>query len=523
MSKSCEQCVDNSEQASEQNQSINILNNTYGIPVVSLVLLILGLAFSFFELSFFSPIIAFIWLGITYIIIGAPVLLKSAKLIAKGKIYNEFVLMSVATIGAFIIGSYAEGVAVMLFYVVGELFQDLAVKNAKKSIESLLKIQEEEATVLENDTTITMHPKKVKIGQVILVKPGQNVPLDGELVSLEANFNTAALTGESTPEYKQKAEVVYAGSVSLEKPVKIKVNRDFEDTKLSKIFKMVQDAAGRKAKTQLLINRLAKVYTPIVFWMAIAVVVLPFFFLGSDYVFQTWFQRALIFLVKGIFEVQEVHADGVEKELLLELIALLEANSTHPIAKAIVSYTNIKNSTLKTTNVEEISGHGLVGKVGEYNVLAGNSKLLDKYNIAYNSDLHSKGQTLILIAINHIYAGYIAVADALKDDALEAVKRLSSLKIKETIILSGDKQEVVDTIAKELGIQKAIGGLLPEEKRLEVDKLKKEGRIVAFVGDGINDAPVITLADVGIAMGGLGSDAAVETAELSYRPINLLR
>ncbi|MFT5943257.1 MAG: Cd2+/Zn2+-exporting ATPase, partial [Sediminicola sp.] len=550
MSKSCEQCVDSSEHATEQNQSINILNNTYGIPVVSLVLLILGLAFSFFELSFFSPIIAFIWLGITYIIIGAPVLLKSAKLIAKGKIYNEFVLMSVATIGAFIIGSYAEGVAVMLFYVVGELFQDLAVKNAKKSIESLLKIQEEEATVLENDTTITMHPKKVKIGQVILVKPGQNVPLDGELVSLEANFNTAALTGESTPEYKQKAEVVYAGSVSLEKPVKIKVNRDFEDTKLSKIFKMVQDAAGRKAKTQLLINRLAKVYTPIVFWMAIAVVVLPFFFLGSDYVFQTWFQRALIFLViscpcalvisiplgyfggigagsrngilfkgsnfldlmtkvdtvvmdktgtltKGIFEVQEVHADGVEKELLLELIALLEANSTHPIAKAIVSYTNIKNSTLKTTNVEEISGHGLVGKVGEYNVLAGNSKLLDKYNIAYNSDLHSKGQTLILIAINHIYAGYIAVADALKDDALEAVKRLSSVKIKETIILSGDKQEVVDTIAKELGIQKAIGGLLPEEKILEVDKLKKEGRIVAFVGDGINDAPVITLADVG--------------------------
>lgn len=567
MSKSCEQCADSTEQAAEHNKSINILNSTYGIPAVSLLLLLLGLAFNFFELSFFSPVIAFVWFGITYIIIGAPVLSKSAKLIAKGKIYNEFVLMSVATIGAFLIGSYAEGVAVMLFYVVGELFQDLAVKNAKKSIESLLKIQEEQATVLENGKTITIHPKNVRIGQVILVKPGQKVPLDGELMSLEADFNTAALTGESMPDYKQKGELVFAGSVNLGKPAEIRVTSDFDDTKLSKIFKMVQDAAGRKAKTQLLISRLAKVYTPIVFWLAIAVVILPFFYFGADYVFQTWFQRALIFLViscpcalvisiplgyfggigagsrngilfkgsnfldlmtnvdtvvmdktgtltKGIFEVQEVKSIGVDKALMLELVAILESNSTHPIAKAIVTHANLNNPTLKATHVEEISGHGLVGKVGEYNVLAGNSKLLDKYNVSYDSKTHPKGQTLILVAINNSYAGYIAVADALKDDAKEAITRLTNLKIKETIILSGDKQDVVDKIAYDLGIQEAIGGLLPEDKITQVEKLKRKGRVVAFVGDGINDAPVIALADVGIAMGGLGSDAAVETADI---------
>ncbi|MEB8329107.1 heavy metal translocating P-type ATPase [Flavobacteriaceae bacterium KMM 6897] len=567
MSESCEQCTSNPEPGKEQKSSRNILNKPYSIPIICLVLLLLGITFDFFDLSFFSPIISLVWFGITYLIIGAPVLSKSAKLIAKGNIYNEFVLMSVATLGAFLIGSYAEGVAVMLFYVVGELFQDIAVKKAKRSIEALLKIQEDKATVLENGTTRIMHPKEVQIGQTILVKPGQKIPLDGELQSQEADVNTAALTGESIPDYKQKGEMVFAGSVNLGKPIEIKVSSNFDDTKLSKIFKMVQEAAGRKAKTQQLISRLAKIYTPIVFWLAIALVVLPLFFLGSDYVFQTWFRRALIFLViscpcalvisiplgyfggigagsrngilfkgsnfldlmtnvdtivmdktgtltKGIFEVQEVRAIGVDKALLLELTAILEANSTHPIAKAIVSYANIKKSTLKATEVEEISGHGLVGKVGEYNVLAGNTKLLDKNNIAYETEVHNQGQTQILIAINGKYVGYIAVADAIKEDAKEAIKALNSLKIKEIIILSGDNQAVVDRIAQDLGIQTAIGSLLPEDKIMQVEKLKNEGRIVAFVGDGINDAPVIALADVGIAMGGLGSDAAVETADI---------
>ncbi|MFT4830499.1 MAG: Cd2+/Zn2+-exporting ATPase [Psychroserpens sp.] len=567
MSESCEQCTSNPEPRKEQKPYWNSLNKTYSIPAICLVLLLLGITFDFFDPTFFSPIISLIWFGITYLIIGAPVLSKSAKLIAKGNIYNEFVLMSVATLGAFLIGSFAEGVAVMLFYVVGELFQDIAVKKAKKSIEALLKIQEDKATILENGTMRIMHPKEVQIGQTILVKPGQKVPLDGELQTQEADVNTAALTGESIPDYKQKGEMVYAGSVNLGKPIEIRVSSKFDDTKLAKIFKMVQEAAGRKAKTQLLISRLAKIYTPIVFWLAIALVVLPFFFLGSDYIFQTWFQRALIFLViscpcalvisiplgyfggigagsrngilfkgsnfldlmtnvdtivmdktgtltKGIFEVQEVRAIGVDKVLLLELTAILEANSTHPIAKAIVSYANIKKSTLKATNIEEISGHGLVGKVGEYNVLAGNTKLLDKHNIAYDTELYNQGQTQILIAINGTYAGYIAVADALKEDAKQAISALNNLKIKDIIILSGDNQAVVDRIAQDLGIQKAIGNLLPEDKIIQVENLKKEGRIVAFIGDGINDAPVIALADVGIAMGGLGSDAAVESADI---------
>lgn len=567
MSNSCEQCASSSEQTTEKNSSKSILDKTYGIPIVSLVLMILGITFHFFDLSFFTPFVALLWFGITYVIIGAPILKRSAKLIAQGNIYNEFVLMSVATLGAFLIGSYAEGVAVMLFYVVGERFQESAVNKAKRSIEALLKIQVEEASVIVNGNLIIMHPQKVKIGQTILVKSGQKIPLDGILLSNEADLNTSALTGESIPEYKEKGDLIYAGSINLEKPIEIRVSHNFEDTKLSKILKLVQDATGRKAKTQLLISRLAKVYTPIVFWLAMALVILPLIFLGPDYVFQTWFQRALIFLViscpcalvisiplgffggigagsrngilfkgsnflelmtqvdtivmdktgtltKGTFQVQQVHAHGVDKTLLLELTACLEANSTHPIAKAIVAYANIQNPAFQANKVEEISGHGLIGKIGEYNVLAGNTKLLDKYEIPYDAQLHSNGQTLILVAINNTYAGYIAVADAIKEDAKEAINSLKKLNIKEILILSGDKQAVVDKISQTLGIQKAIGSLLPEEKISQVEELKRQGRMVAFVGDGINDAPVIAMADVGIAMGGLGSDAAVETADI---------
>ncbi|MEJ1221899.1 heavy metal translocating P-type ATPase [Sediminicola sp. 1XM1-17] len=567
MSNSCEQCTGGTEPASNKNPSNTIWDKDYGIPVLCLMLLIFGIGLHYFEVSFFSPVIALLWFGTTYIIIGAPVLGRSAKLIAHGHIYNEFVLMSVATLGAFLIGSYAEGVAVMLFYVVGELFQESAVKKAKRSIEALLKIQVEEATVLENGNLVTLHPKKVQIGQTILVRQGQKIPLDGILQSEKTDLNTAALTGESLPVFKQKGELVYAGSINIGKPIEIRVTHHFEDTKLSKILKMVQDATSRKAKTQLLISRLAKVYTPIVFWLAVALVVLPLIFLGSDYIFETWFQRALIFLViscpcalvisiplgyfggigagsrngilfkgsnfldlmstvdtvvmdktgtltKGMFEVQNVHAVDIDKKLLLELTAMLEVNSTHPVAKAIVAYANIQKSTFTASHVEEISGHGLIGKVGEYTVLAGNAKLLDKYKVPYDSKIDSNGRTLVLIALNNTYAGYIEVADAVKEDAKEAVEGLYNLKIKEVIMLSGDQQAVVDKIAQTLGIKVAIGSLLPEEKLSQVAKLKNQGRVVAFVGDGINDAPVIAMADVGIAMGGLGSDAAVETADI---------
>ena len=571
MSEACKEgtacAIDFAKETQESKKSFSI-NKDYLIPIISLLFLLLGIGFDFYEAPFFKAPIPLIWFGIIYIIVGGAVILKAAKLIVKGDIYNEFVLMSVATIGAFLIGSHEEGVAVMLFYVVGELFQEAAVNKAKRSIEALLKVQVEEVTVLENGNAIIKHPSEVQVGQTIQTKPGEKIALDGVLISDDAVLNTATLTGESTPDTKIKGGKVLAGMVNLNKVIEIEVTSKFEDTKLSKILKLVQEAVGRKAKTQLLVSRLAKIYTPIVFWLAIGLVVIPYFFLGDAYVFQNWFHRALIFLViscpcalvisiplgyfggigaashngilfkganfidlmtkvdtivmdktgtltKGVFEVQEIAAVNFDKELLLELTAVLEANSTHPIAGAIVKYANISNTALKATNVEEISGHGMKGQIGEYEVLAGNTKLLEKFEIPYDEKLNSNTETIVLIAINKKYAGYITIADTLKEDAKKAIVALHALKnITEVVMLSGDKQAVVDKIAKQLGIDKAIGELLPEDKITEVEKLKAAGRTIAFVGDGVNDAPVITIADVGMAMGGLGSDAAIDTADV---------
>lgn len=559
--------IDYSKDTPKSEKPVSI-NKAYIIPIISLFFLLLGIGFDYFDVPFFKAPVPLIWFGFIYIIIGGPIILKAAKLIVKGAIYNEFVLMSVATLGAFLIGSYEEGVAVMLFYVVGELFQEAAVNKAKRSIEALLKVQVEEVSVLENGNATVKHPREVEVGQIIQTKPGEKIALDGELISNDAILNTAALTGESTPNTIIKGEKVLAGMVNLNKVIEIKVTSKFEDTKLSKILKLVQEAVGRKAKTQLLISRLAKIYTPIVFWLAIALIIVPYFFLGDAYVFQMWFQRALIFLViscpcalvisiplgyfggigaashngilfkgsnfldlmtkvdtvvmdktgtltKGVFEVQEIVALNFDKELLVELTAVLEANSTHPIAEAIVKYAEIKKTNFKSTNVEEISGYGMKGNIDDYEVLAGNTKLLEKFNIPYDLQLNSNTETIVVIAINKIFAGYITIADTLKDDAKKAIIALHNIKnIKEVVMLSGDKQAVVDKIAKQLGIDKAIGELLPEDKIIEVEKLKAAGRTIAFVGDGINDAPVITIADVGLAMGGLGSDAAIETADV---------
>ena len=551
------------------------INKAYIAPLSGIFFLLLGIGFDLYDISFFKAPMPLIWFAVIYIAVGGPIVLRAAKLVAKGNIYNEFVLMSVATLGAFLIGEYEEGVAVMLFYVVGELFQEAAVNKAKRSIEALLKVQVEEVNVLENGNSAIKHPKDVNIGQIIQTKPGQKIALDGELISDYATLNTAALTGESVPDTKQKGDMVLAGMVNLNTLVEIKTTSTYEDTKLSKILKLVQDAVGRKAKTQLLISRLAKVYTPIVFWLAVALVVMPFFFLGDAYEFQKWFERALIFLViscpcalvisiplgyfggigagsrngilfkgsnfldlmtkvdtvvmdktgtltKGVFEVQDVVSVDFDKILLLELTAILESHSTHPIAEAVVKYEahlpssqREETSTFNASNIEEISGHGMKGNIDDYEVLAGNIKLLEKFNIPYDEALKQNSETIVVVAINQKYAGYITIADTIKDDAKEAVTALHNIKqVKEIVMFSGDKQSVVDKIANLLGIDKAIGELLPEGKIREVEKLKAQGKTVAFVGDGINDAPVITLSDVGLAMGGLGSDAAIETADV---------
>ncbi|WP_345951213.1 heavy metal translocating P-type ATPase [Mucilaginibacter sp. PAMB04274] len=479
--------------------------------------------------------------------------------------FNEFFLMSVATIGAFSIGSYSEGVAVMVFYSIGEWFQDAAVNRAKKSIKALLDIRPDKVTVMRDGKPSEVDPKSVQVDEIIQVKAGEKVALDGELSSDSASFNTAALTGESKPDTKRKGEKVLAGMINLDKVSEVQVKALFKDSKLSQILEMVQDATARKSQTQLFISRFAKVYTPIVFALALLVCFAPYFFLDS-YNFHQWFYRALVFLViscpcalvvsiplgyfggiglasrngilfkgsnfldvmtkintvimdktgtltKGVFKVQEVKAEGLSNDELVGMAAAIEANSTHPIAKAVVSYAGDKAKAIQAENVEEISGHGLKGIINGKVVLAGNAKLLKKFNIAYPGEVDGLVDTVVVLAVDNRYAGYITIADEIKEDAKDAIERMHNLKL-QTVMLSGDKQAVVDKVAKSLGIDKAFGDLLPDGKVEKVQGFKDAGSRIAFVGDGVNDAPVVALADAGIAMGGLGSDATIETADI---------
>jgi Zn2+/Cd2+-exporting ATPase len=503
--------------------------------------------------------------GIAYLLAGWKVLRMAFRKSKRGDIFNEFVLMSVATLGAFAIGEYTEGVAVMAFYAIGEWFQDSAVRRAKASIKALLDIRPEEVSVLRNGSAQVVHPSDVQLNEMIQIKPGEKVALDGELVSESASFNTAALTGESKPDTKYKGEAILAGMVNLNTVAEVKVNALFKDSKLSRILEMVQDATARKSQTQLFISRFAKVYTPIVFFLAIAVCALPYFIV-DNYDFYTWFYRALVFLViscpcalvvsiplgyfggiglasrngilfkggnfldvmtkvnaivmdktgtltKGVFKVQQVVPNNIDQQELVRLTAALEKNSTHPVGKAVVEYAGSSADNIKVENVEEIAGHGLKGTVDGKEVLAGNLKLMKKFNILYPSEIEQTVDTIVVAAINGKYAGYITIADEIKEDAQAAISNMHKLNIK-TVMLSGDKQAVVDNVAKKIGIDEAYGDLLPENKVEKVQKLKNEGKHIAFVGDGVNDAPVVALADAGIAMGGLGSDATIETADV---------
>lgn len=502
---------------------------------------------------------------VAYLLAGYNVLNLAFRKAMRFDFFNEFFLMSVATIGAFSIGSYSEGVAVMVFYSIGEWFQDSAVSKAKRSIKALLDIRPDEVTVLRNGTATVIHPNEIQVDEIIQVKAGEKVALDGELNSDAGTFNTAALTGESKPDTKRKGEQVLAGMINLDKVSEIKVKSLFKDSKLSKILEMVQDATARKSQTQLFISRFAKIYTPIVFALAVAVCLVPYFF-ADPYIFNVWFYRALVFLViscpcalvvsiplgyfggiglaskngilfkgsnfldvitkvnvvvmdktgtltKGVFKVQDVVTKDIEKDELVKLTAAIESNSTHPIAKAVVEYAGDNAKSLKAENVEEVSGHGLKGTVDGKNVLAGNVKLLKKFNVEYPAEIDNLVDTVVVVAVNDKYAGYITIADEIKEDAKQAIDEMHKLNI-QTVMLSGDKQAVVDKVAQALGIDNAYGDLLPEGKVEKVQALKNEGKHIAFVGDGVNDAPVVALADAGIAMGGLGSDATIETADI---------
>lgn len=502
---------------------------------------------------------------VAFILAGWRVLNLAFRKAKRGDFFNEFVLMSVATIGAFYIGSYSEGVAVMVFYCIGEWFQDAAVDRAKRNIKALLDIRPDKVTVIRNSREEVIDPDQAVLGETIRVKPGEKVALDGELMSENGSFNTAALTGESKPDTKYKGEQILAGMINLNTVVEVKIIALFKDSKLSRILEMVQDATSRKSQTQLFISRFAKVYTPIVFLLALAVCFVPFLFV-QDYVFNVWFYRALVFLViscpcalvvsiplgyfggiglasrngilfkggnfldvmtkintvvmdktgtltKGVFKVQEVVAKSFDQKELVRITAVLEKNSTHPVGKAIVDYAGKELGDLTATNVEEVPGHGLKGTVEGRQVLAGNLKLMKKFNVDCPAELEKIADTIVITSIDNNYVGYITIADEIKEDAIDAIKTMHELKI-QTVMLSGDKQMVVDSVAKKLGIDEAYGDLLPEGKVEKVQHLKDKGRHIAFVGDGVNDAPVVALADAGIAMGGLGSDATIETADV---------
>ena len=540
----------------------------YAPALISLALLLSGIAFDqWLRPAFFTGYVRLAWYVAAYLPVGWPVAMRAFRAIRRADFFTEFFLMSLATMGAFAIGEYPEGVAVMLFYAIGELFQDAAVNRARRSIKALLDIRPDAATVQRNGSWQTVKPQDVAIGETIQVKAGEKVPLDGEMLSPNSSFNTAALTGESKPSTFSKGETVLAGMLNLDKVIEVKVTKKFADSSISRILDMVQNATTRKAQTELFIRKFARIYTPIVVVLALALTFLPYFFV-DDYVFRDWLYRALIFLViscpcaltvaiplgyfggigaasrhgilfkgsnfldlmtkvntivmdktgtltEGVFKVQQIKAIAGSENELLRLVAALETQSTHPIAKAVVAHAGDVTALPKAEAVEEISGHGLKGKVEGKEILAGNLKLLDKFGITYDAAVKEIVETIVVAAVDGTYAGYITIADKLKEDAKSAVARMKAAGIRQTVMLSGDKTSITQKVGNELGVDEAFGDLLPEHKVQKVEALKKDkSRVIAFVGDGINDAPVLALSDVGMAMGGLGSDAAIETADV---------
>ncbi len=546
---------------------------TYLPAIFSFVMLIIGIALDYFNIStalntgsaFFKDWVRIVWYAVAYLPVGFPVIKEGWKSIKNGDFFTEFLLMSIATIGAFAIGEYPEGVAVMLFYAVGELFQNAAVNRAKSNIRALLDVRPNEALVYRNNDYVSVNPETVAIGEKVQVRVGEKIPLDGILLSEKGSFNTAALTGESKPDTIAKGEKVFAGSINLDGVIEIETTKEFKDSSIARILDMVQNATARKSKTELFIRKFARIYTPIVVFLAFALTFLPYFFV-DDYVFQDWLYRALIFLViscpcalvisiplgyfgglgaaskngilfkgasyldemtkvntvvmdktgtvtKGVFKIKEIKSIDWDKAEMMKYLMAMEEQSTHPIAKAIMQY-KTKREDFQATDVTEVAGKGLKGKVNNKTVLVGNKVLMTSNNIEVPSETENIVESIVMVAIEGKFAGYVIIADELKEDAHEAIKQIRESGISKIIMLSGDKDSITQQVAKEMGVDWAKGGLLPEDKLAEVEKLMSENNKVAFIGDGINDAPVLAVSDVGIAMGGLGSDVAIETADV---------
>ena len=544
------------------------------MPTVSFVLLVIGLIGKYSGISWFAESwIEAIWFLVAFLPVGLPVMREAWEAALRKDFFSEFSLMAIASIGAFCIGEYPEAVAVMLFYTVGERLQLLAVNKASKNISDLLDVRPERTDVWRTGTYMNVSPKDVKVGERIEVKPGGRVPLDGVLLEAEAQFDTSALTGESMPRSIREGEEVLAGMIVQGQAVRIQVNRPYEQSALARILALVKDASERKAPAELFIRRFARIYTPIVILLSFLIVSVPAL-VGMvtpsfQYVFSDWLYRGLVFLViscpcalvisvplgyfggigaasragilfkggnyldaitrvntvafdktgtltTGRFEVTTVESTEIPVSDLLSILLSVERKSTHPVAQAVVRYAEKQDSVpMEITDMRELAGHGVEAIVNGRQVLVGNIRLLAERDIPVPKELSDSVSTVVVCAIDGKYAGHLLLSDTLKKDAVDAIRRLKDLDVKDICLLSGDKQEIVNQFAERLGVDKAYGNLLPEDKAAYIERLTAEpDKSVAFVGDGMNDAPVLALSDVGIAMGGLGSDAAIESADV---------
>lgn len=504
---------------------------------------------------------------ISYIIVGGDVVKRAVKNIFKGQVFDENFLLSIATIGAFFIGKYPESVAVMLFYQVGELFQSYAVGKSRKSIASLMDIRPDYANVKKGDELVKVDPDEVQIGDIIVIKAGEKIPLDGKVIEGSSMIDTSALTGESVPREVEVGSDILSGCININGVITAEVTKEFGESTVSKILDLVENASSKKSNSEQFITKFARYYTPVVVIIAVFLAIIPPLVIDGA-TFSDWIYRALAFLVvscpcalvisiplsffggiggaskkgvlvkgsnylealaeteivvfdktgtltKGVFNVQEIHPEGVSKEEILELTAHAESYSNHPISLSLKRAYSKEIDNGRISDVEEISGHGVIATVDGKKVMAGNIKLMKMMDIPY-----FKGEligTIVHVAVNNKYIGYIVIADEVKEDSAQAIKELKAANIKQTVMLTGDNKSIGSKVAKELGLDKVYAELLPADKVEKLEELfsqkSKKGKL-AFVGDGINDAPVLARADIGIAMGGLGSDAAIEAADV---------
>lgn len=513
-----------------------------------------------------SPL-SIILFGTSYILIGGEVVITAVKNIFRGEVFDENFLMTIATLGAFFVGEYPEGVAVMLFYEVGELFQSYAVNKSRKSITALMDIRAEYANLILDGKEIKVDPNRVNIGDIIIIKPGEKVPLDGIIIEGETFIDTSALTGESVPRRIVKDEEILAGCINTNGVVKVKVEKAFEDSTVSRILELVENASNKKAPTEKFITKFARVYTPIVVFLALALAIIPPLVI-KDAVFYDWIYRALIFLVvscpcalvvsiplglfagiggaskkgilvkggnylealkdtdtvvfdktgtltKGIFKVTEVNEVNIEKDKLIEIAAIAESLSNHPIAKSIIKEYGKEVDSTEIKEYTEVSGMGVQGIINDSKVLVGNYKLMESNNVQYNK-IDTIG-TVVHIAINEEYKGNIVIADEIKEGTTEAIRELKNIGVSKVVMLTGDNKAVAEKVGNIIGIDQVYSELLPQDKVNKVEEIISgktgKGKVI-FVGDGINDAPVLARADIGVAMGGIGSDAAIEAADL---------